>query len=436
MKLGTILLFGIILSFMAVVPPAAGQEEPEGVQEQQSSCVSCHLEMGEELAVPVEGMKNDVHAQQGLSCADCHGGDPKAGFDGDMEAAMDPAKGYIGVPDRTEIPKFCARCHSDPDFMRQYNPRVATDQYERYKTSMHGKLLAKGDDKVATCIDCHGVHGIRPADDARSPVYAMNIPETCAQCHADPEYMAGYDIPTNQVAAYKSSVHGKALLDQGDQAAPACNDCHGNHGANPPGAPSIAYICGQCHLYNAELFLKSPHKTAFDDMGLPECETCHGNHAIKPPTDEMLGTGPQSVCTDCHEPDSKGYLAGVTMRLQIDNLKWLINQADSLLSVAERAGMEVSEPKFELNEADDALIKARTMIHSLSAERVKEVIDQGMTKAKEAVAAGQQALKDLQFRRKGLAISTIFILLLAWGLYMKIKDVDRKKMLSSESSKS
>jgi hypothetical protein len=36
-------------------------------QEKVNSCVSCHLEMGEELAVPVEGMKEDVHAQQGES---------------------------------------------------------------------------------------------------------------------------------------------------------------------------------------------------------------------------------------------------------------------------------------------------------------------------------------------------------------------------------
>ncbi len=434
MKFRTLLIFWIVPLVMATVPALAQETQEQKSAEQENSCVSCHLDLGDELAAPVEGMKKDVHAEKGLLCADCHGGDPKAGLDGDMEAAMNPAKGYVGAPERAEIPAFCARCHSNPSYMRKYNPRVQTDQYERYKTSMHGKRLARGDDKVATCIDCHGVHGIRPADDARSPVYPMNIPETCGRCHANAEYMAPYGIPTNQVAAYKSSVHGKTLLDKGDLAAPACNDCHGNHGANPPGAPSIAYICGQCHLNNAELFLKSPHKAAFDELGLPECETCHGNHAIKPPTDDMLGAGPQSVCTDCHEPDSKGYLAAVTMRLEIDKLKGVITQADSLLSVAERAGMEVSDPKFELNDADDALIKARTEIHSLSVQQVRKVIADGMKKASDALLAGRQALKDLQFRRKGLAISTVFILLLAWGLYLKIKDVDRKKMMSGDST--
>jgi predicted CXXCH cytochrome family protein len=402
----------------------------EGAQSSKvNSCVSCHLEMGEELAVPVEGMEEDVHAQQGLSCADCHGGDPEAGLDGDLEAAMDPAKGYIGAPTRAEIPQFCARCHSDPNYMRRFNPRVATGQYDRYKTSVHGKLLRKGDTKVATCTDCHGVHGIRDAKDSRSSVYPQNIPKTCSRCHANAEYMKDYGIPTDQIAEYEQSVHGKALLEKGDQAAPACNDCHGNHGATPPGAPSIAYICGQCHLYNSELFFESPHRAAFDELELPECETCHGNHGIQHPTDEMLGTGDKNICTDCHEQDSKGYITSVAMRQQIENLKNKIFLADSLVTKAERAGMQVSDAKFQLNEADDALIKARTEVHSLSVSRIAEVTSEGLKLAQEARGAGRAALAEMQFRRKGLAIAIIFILVLAAGVFMKIKEVDRKQTM-------
>jgi cytochrome c553 len=391
-----------------------------------NSCVSCHLEMGEELAVPVEGMKEDVHDRQGLSCADCHGGDPEAGLDGDMEAAKNPAKGYIGKPKRTAIPQFCARCHSDPNYMRRFNPRVATDQLGSYKTSVHGQRLQKGDTKVAVCTDCHGVHGIRNAKDARSAVYPLNIPQTCGRCHADAEYMKAYGIPTDQIEQYQTSVHGKALLEKGDQAAPACNDCHGNHGATPPGAPSIAFICGQCHLNNSELFFQSPHRAAFEEAGLPECETCHGNHGIQHPMDEMLGGGDKSICTDCHEPDSKGLVTAVAMRQQIENLKSQIFLADSLVAKAERAGMEVSEAKFQLNDADDALIKSRTMVHSLSVNRITEVTDSGLKLTEAALQIGRAALAELQFRRKGLAISMVVIFVLALGLYFKIKEVDKK----------
>jgi len=374
----------------------------------------------------VEGLKNDVHAMQGLSCADCHGGDSAAGFDDDPDAAMDPAKGYIGVPTRAQIPQFCGRCHSDPEYMRKYNPRVATDQLARYRTSTHGKLLRQGDHKVATCIDCHGVHGIRDAKDSRSAVYPLNIPETCGRCHADAEYMQDYAIPTDQVSEYKTSVHGKALLEKGDQAAPACNDCHGNHGASPPGAPSIAFICGQCHLNNSELFLKSPHRTAFQELDLPECETCHGNHAIQRPTDDLIGVGDQSICLDCHEEDSKGYAAAAHIRSEIDSLKSRISYGDSLVSRAERAGMEVSEAIFNLKDANDALIKSRTIIHSLSESETLKATETGHELVTQAILLGEKALDELQFRRKGLAVSILFILLLAVGIYLKIKELDVK----------
>ena len=76
---------------------------------------------------------------------------------------MSKAHGFIGVPPRTAVPKLCARCHSDPNFMRKYNPSERVDQDAEYETSIHGQRLAKGDDKGATCIDCHGVHDIRAA---------------------------------------------------------------------------------------------------------------------------------------------------------------------------------------------------------------------------------------------------------------------------------
>ncbi len=400
--------------------------------DQVNNCVVCHLEMGDELAVPVTGMHQDVHEQQGLSCVDCHGGDPTADVE-DMEAAMDPAKGYIGVPERNEIPQFCARCHSDPNYMRQYNPRVSTEQLTRYKTSIHGLRLKRGDKKVATCIDCHGVHGIRNAKDSRSSVYPSNIVNTCGRCHSDSEYMKEYNIATDQAELYSKSVHGKALLEKGDQAAPVCNDCHGNHGASPPGAPSVAFVCGQCHLNNSELFVKSPHKMAFDEMDLPECEACHGNHAIEHPTDEMIGAGDQSMCTDCHEDGSQGFAAAVAIRLQLDHLKYKINFADSLVSVAERAGMQVSEAKFQLNDADDALIKSRTITHSLSVDQIKESTDEGIKLTDEATKAGWAALDELQFRRKGLAVSIILISILALGLYLKIKEIDKKHPFRTHS---
>ena len=85
-----------------------------------------------------------------------------------------------------------------------------------------------------------------------------------------------------------------------DIGAPACNSCHGNHAATPPGVESISKVCGTCHALNAELFSSSPHKKAFDQQNLPECETCHGNHEIIIASDKLLGIAPEAVCSKCH----------------------------------------------------------------------------------------------------------------------------------------
>ncbi len=142
-------------------------------------------------------------------------------------------------------------------------------------------LNAKGDPNAAECASCHGSHEIQPVKDSRSLVYATNIPSVCANCHSDAKLMSKYKIPTDQYDNYVSSVHGVALLEKGDLSSPSCNDCHGNHGAVPPGVESISKVCGTCHVLNMELFEQSPHKKAFDENNYPECESCHGNHLVK-----------------------------------------------------------------------------------------------------------------------------------------------------------
>ena len=131
------------------------------------SCLTCHAGLDAGLKTPAEKFPNDVHAQAGLGCADCHGGDRNSD---DYEVSMSPRKGFKGHIARTAIPKLCATCHSDANLMRKFRPQQRVDQLAEYQTSVHGKRLAAGDDAVATCIDCHSVHDIRAVKDAGSPV--------------------------------------------------------------------------------------------------------------------------------------------------------------------------------------------------------------------------------------------------------------------------
>jgi cytochrome c3-like protein len=381
------------------------------------SCVDCHADLPDPLGPPVEGMKSDVHAKAGLSCADCHGGDPNDPND----SAMDKAKGYRGKPEPADIPAFCGRCHADGALMRRYNPSLPTDQLAQYRTSVHGQHLAAGDTRVATCVSCHGVHGIKPGSDVTSPVHKTNVATTCAGCHADATHMAGYGIPTDQLAKFQRSVHGRALLVERDLAAPTCNSCHGNHGAFPPGADSVAAVCGQCHVTQKDFFIAGPHRAAFGKQGLPECVVCHSNHDIAHPTDDFLGTASVAVCVTCHKPDDKGWAAAARMRNAVDQLRNEIDSADATLVRAATAGMEVSEPRFTLQAAREALVATRTQVHSADPAAVAKTAGGGLAIARAAEQAGTQALSDLDARRWAALIPLTAIALLAALLYMRIR---------------
>ncbi len=332
--------------------------------QKKSSCIECHSKLEDpRLSAPAKLFDNDIHHARGLSCNDCHGGDPNADT---KEAAKDPRKGYLGKPKTLDIPAYCGKCHSDANLMKRFNPSLRVDQEREYYTSVHGKLLKTGEQRVATCISCHSVHGIRAITDPLSSVYPSNVAETCAKCHASADYMRGFGIPSDQFDKYKTSVHAKALYEKQDLSAPTCNDCHGNHGATPPGIASVANVCGQCHARQAELFQTSPHKAAFDQKQLGECITCHSNHAIAKPGDQMIGTMQGALCINCHTSGDKGFLAAGRMRTRIDELIASIGKSTEILNRAERAGMEVSKPKFEMKEATDALTHARVLIHSSS----------------------------------------------------------------------
>jgi hypothetical protein len=308
----------------------------------ETSCTACHTDSdyfeGEALQI-AEEYRQDVHAEVGLSCHDCHGGNPGRSVADDPEAAMDDSfslNPYRGMPERGDIPDFCGTCHSKPGYMRRFRPDARVDQVREYWTSQHGQLLAEGDTSVATCTSCHGVHGIRRTDDPESSVYPTQVADTCGTCHSDAERMRGYQlvdgrpIPVDQESRWRRSVHATAMFDRDDLSAPTCNDCHGNHGAAPPGLDSVTFVCGQCHGREATLFRESPKHTGFErhneylvEAGeegcaacheppepqvwltgirhFGECTSCHDNHGIVRPTSAMFGALPEYPCTFCHE---------------------------------------------------------------------------------------------------------------------------------------
>ena len=419
-------LTGLLFAALALWASAASaQPKP-----QTESCAACHLEIGDErLVKPVKAFEGDIHKAKGFGCVACHGGDAKAAG---MEA-MDPAKGYIGKPGRQQVIQVCGRCHSDARFMKQYNPSLRVDQVAEYTTSVHGRRLRElNDPNVAICANCHPAHAIKPKSDPASSVHPLRVADTCGACHADAKYMADYKIPTDQLEKYRRSVHWKTMSVKGDLSAPTCNSCHGNHGAAPPGVSWVGNVCGQCHTVMGELFGKSVHARAFAQMGVPGCATCHNNHEIQPASVEMVGLGGKAVCSACHAADDKGGRAATEIRRFIETQRAEQDKARAVLEKAEHAGMEVSQARFELNGATDALVKTRAAVHAFSLEAVKKEAEAGLAISAKAHARGERALAEIQFRRKGLGVSLAIILLLIAGLVLKIRQVERRQQSPNE----
>ncbi|MBI5266847.1 MAG: cytochrome c3 family protein, partial [candidate division Zixibacteria bacterium] len=373
---------------------------------------------------PAHDFTLDVHSQKGLGCQDCHGGDPTLD---DMDKVRD-SKGWQGVPKRSDIPSFCARCHSSAAYMHEHNPKLPIDQLEKYETSVHGqRLYSKGDQKVATCVSCHTAHRIGDAAMPHSTTNPANIPATCGSCHSDSAYMAEYGIPTDQEKLYRTSVHGNAVYVKKDLSAPVCNDCHGNHGAAPPGTKSLSAVCGTCHAIEAGLYSASPHKKAFEEQGLPMCETCHSNHGIERPSHAQIGLKEGQLCGNCHSADD-----GTKAPAQIDSISAAFTSltavADSARQVVNEAGergMMITDEEFAVKEIDQTLIHMRSLVHNFTVDSLLPQAKEGIEKSRKVRTDAAGLIDEYYFRRWGLGIASGLITLLAVALWLKIRALDK-----------
>ncbi|MEW5944593.1 MAG: cytochrome c3 family protein [bacterium] len=356
--------FFLILTAAALPPrPAAALETIQ--HEEGSTCVVCHGDKETSL-------NGSIHAHFGLDCVSCHGGDDTQV---EWEKAMDPAKGFKGAFTAKEVLFLCDRCHGDYERMRQFG--IAIDQLQQYRTSEHGKaLFLTGNEKVAVCTSCHGVHDIKKVTDPESSVYPTNVPGTCAKCHSDPGYMKPFNVSTTVVEDYKKGVHGKRLL-QMDLAAPTCATCHGNHGAAPPGVAEVVNVCGKCHLNIREEFKKSRHFR----KGL-ECVNCHNNHANVHPTKAIFSRKDPGGCRHCH-PDADSKQGKYISRILngIREAEQALEKAEKNTERAEYNGFYVDNEKVLLQEGRTAFLQFANVQHALSLREGTKVLSTAVSKA-------------------------------------------------------
>ena len=267
-----------------------------------AECLACHgiegrehiTPSGEAIPLYVDGttFEQSVHGQQDIPCTGCHT---------DITGYPHPAFTALNRRDyQLHRYEACKKCHAE--------------QYEDTLDSMHTKALAGGNRDAAICTDCHGSH------DVTSPnVPREKISLTCSKCHS------------GIYEQYKESVHGAALLADGNPDVPTCIDCHGVHSIADPTTAQFRLkspeVCGKCHRDTAIMskygistdvfntYVADFHGTTvtlFERQSPDQatnkavCFDCHGVHDIKAVNDPEASVVKENLlvtCQKCH-PDA------------------------------------------------------------------------------------------------------------------------------------
>ena len=288
-----VILFSLTLLFYEI-GEAQGQKGTE-------ECLECHrdkalsttLANGTEINLYIDpiAFAESVHGQN-IRCIDCHR---------DITECPHPERQYKNRRDYTiAYYESCKHCHFD--------------NYTKTLDSVHYKLFSEGDSRAPVCVDCHGSHYI-----TRPEIPRTKISETCARCHREIN------------AAYKASVHGKALTEEANLDVPVCTDCHRSHNIEDPRTASFILktpeLCGTCHTnerlmqkYGLSTGVLKTYLTDFHGMTsafyrqekgkisvfTAVCIDCHGVHDITKtdaPNSPVMQANLVNTCRKCH-PDA------------------------------------------------------------------------------------------------------------------------------------
>jgi formate dehydrogenase gamma subunit len=135
------------------------------------TCGACHVKVKAAYEQSVHGVAVAQGATDAPTCTDCHG----------EHSILAPSEaGSLVNPARVST-VTCGRCHADERLARRYD--LPASNVISFEDSFHGLALRGGQQTVANCASCHGVHDILPSSDPRSTINPKNLGRTCGQCH-------------------------------------------------------------------------------------------------------------------------------------------------------------------------------------------------------------------------------------------------------------
>ena len=294
---------------------------------QAAACGACHELMRDEFGQSEHGRAVAAGVAEAPDCIRCH----------EVPLVTIPA-GAKPIALKQIQARLCLACHLDNAAV---GARIAPSAgfIAAYERSVHGRALAAGNEKAPSCSNCHGSHAIVKGRDPTSQVCRTNVAETCAECHAE------------VAKAFKGSIHAAALR-KGNEDAPTCTTCHGEHDIlkhDDPRAPVSAgnvsqKVCAPCHgsvklsrkygirSDRLEPFERSYHGLAMKsgDVEVANCASCHGVHDIRPssdPASRIHKSQLAATCGKCHPGANENFTTApihVTMARATDpTLYWI-----------------------------------------------------------------------------------------------------------------
>jgi len=134
------------------------------------TCGMCHTSEADQYRGSVHGQAVAKGITQAPVCTDCHG----------EHKIIKPANADSPV-NGAHIRDTCGSCHGDVLLTRKFG--LPTDRLVSFDSSYHGLAAKAGNQSVANCASCHGVHNILPSSDPKSTINPKNLPQTCGKCH-------------------------------------------------------------------------------------------------------------------------------------------------------------------------------------------------------------------------------------------------------------
>lgn len=133
-------------------------------------CGMCHAPVAEQFSQSVHGHAIQRGVTEAPVCTNCH-----------TAHMVLPPSSPTSTVNAGHLRDTCGQCHGNVRLDTRYG--LPPDRILSFDASFHGMALKAGNETVANCASCHGIHLILASSDPRSMINPKNLAKTCGQCH-------------------------------------------------------------------------------------------------------------------------------------------------------------------------------------------------------------------------------------------------------------